>query len=240
MNDAPMLDPGLSTTIVTSEQGLQALATDWDALAERSETTLPFNGHAWTSACWQHFHRHAHGHAEATLHVVVLREDGRAVAIAPLWIGTRQLPGFTLRVAHWLGDGPSDYGDLLVEGGRVELAEAIAGHLLGPGSPCQVVDLRECPSHSPSIVALQRALARRAGRCETLPDSPCPAIDASDGWDTYMGSQFRQKRIKDLRREQRNLAQAGGFEFSVVDRLEAPDAMADAFGAVQAAHVSAG
>lgn len=232
--------PILSTTVVASEQGLESLATEWDALAERCDTALPFNGHAWASACWRHFHRHAHGHAEATVHVVVLREDGRAVAIAPLWIGTRRLPGFTLRVARWLGDGPSDYGDLLVEGGRVELAEVIARHLLGPGAPCQVVDLRECPSHSPSIIALRQALASRGGRYEVLPDSPCPAIDARGGWDAYMGSQFRQKRIKDLRREQRNLAQAGGFEFSVVDRLEALDALADAFGAVQAAHVSAG
>lgn len=245
MNDSAVGGHALSrsplvTDVVSSEQALHALAGEWDALAARSETSLPFNAHAWAIACWSHFHRHAHGYTEAVLHVVVLREDGRVVAIAPLWIAVRRLPGFILRVARWIGDGPSDYSDLLVETGRPELAEAIAAHLLAPEGPCQLVDLRECPSHSPAIERLRSALSRLGSRVETSPDSTCPAIDATEGWQSYMHSQFRQKRIKDLRREQRNLEQAGGFVFSIASRLDPPAGTADAFGAVQAAHVAAG
>ncbi|MEI6317207.1 MAG: GNAT family N-acetyltransferase [Pseudomonadota bacterium] len=245
MNDRATPDSALAHApalldVVASEQGLLELASEWDALAARSDTALPFNAHAWATACWSHFHRHAHGCTEALLHVVVLREHGRAIAIAPLWIAVRRLPGFTLRIAQWIGEGPSDYGDLLVETGRTNVTEMIAAHLFAPDGPCHLVDLRECPSDSTAIVALRSALARHASRIEASPDSTCHAIDATGGWEGYLRNQFRHKRRTDLRREQRHLAEDGAFAYAITDRLEPFTSMGDAFGAVQGAHVAAG
>ena len=165
---------------------------------------------------------------------------GVIAPIAPLWIAVRRLPAFTLRIARWIGDGPSDYGDLLVETGRTDVAETIAAHLLAPGGPCQLVDLRECPSDSTAIAALRAALSRHASRIEASHDSTCHAIVATGSWEGYLRNQFRHKRRTDLRREQRHLAEDGGFAFEITDRLDPPGAMGDAFGAVQGAHVAGG
>jgi CelD/BcsL family acetyltransferase involved in cellulose biosynthesis len=173
------------------------------------------------------------------LWVLVVREGSDLLAVAPLWLETRRVLGVPLRIARWIGDGPSDYGDFLLATLEPALAETLAGHLLGRRSCYDVLDLRECRGDSPALPWQRAALALAHRGLRGLPDSQCFVLPMEAGWDAYTNRQFSGKRRKDLRREERKLAMAGGFEWITLTAIERASDLADAFGAVQAAHVAA-
>ena len=237
--DARPLQADAHIEEITTERGLADIADEWNALSERSATALLFNSHEWVSACWKHFHSQA-GQTQTLLWVLALREAGVLAAVAPLWIETRWRQGLRLRTARWIGEGPSDYGDLLLLRLDPALVDAIVSHIVRPGSPCHLVDLRECRGDSPALRWLRAALQGHASMVQESSDNVCFSINTACSWDAYFLGQFRGKRRRDFLREWRNLSEAGGFEWEMIDALPAVSDAASAFGAVQASHVAAG
>jgi len=141
------------------------LAADWDALWRDCPGTSVFQHRGWLGAWWA-----AYG-TPNNLRVVLVREEGRLVAAAPLYLRKRGL----LRVLTCVGTGISDYGDVLIartgEGTlaqrRDRLAEGIA--VLG-----FAVDLREVASGSCAADLAEHW----PHRVRTTPDSICLTVPA--------------------------------------------------------------
>ena len=86
----------------------RALEAEWRGLQARVPEATPFQGFDWCRAWLE-----AAGRANApeTLRILAVRRDGRLRLLWPLAI--RRLWGF--RVAHWLAEPLTQYGDVLVE-----------------------------------------------------------------------------------------------------------------------------
>jgi CelD/BcsL family acetyltransferase involved in cellulose biosynthesis len=104
---------------VTSVGDFDAIATEWDALAERSGGI--FSTAAWSRVWWAHF---GEGH-ELLLHAA-RADDGSLTAVLPLYAWRRRLP----RVVRFLGHGPGDeLGPVHERGAHLTAASALRSAL---------------------------------------------------------------------------------------------------------------
>ncbi len=69
----------LDVSLVMDEEGFCELRPEWDVLVGKLELPSPFHSWDWNYVWWKHFGR------PQRLHIVVFREDGRVVGIAPLF-----------------------------------------------------------------------------------------------------------------------------------------------------------
>jgi len=103
-----VLHPTGTVALVETLEEVLAVEADWRGLETRAPEATPFQGFDWCRA-WIEA-TGAAGTPEA-LRIVTVRDRGRLVLLWPLAI--RRLWGF--RVANWLGEPLTQYGDALVE-----------------------------------------------------------------------------------------------------------------------------
>jgi CelD/BcsL family acetyltransferase involved in cellulose biosynthesis len=224
---------------ITTEAALTALANDWQGLSERAETALLFNSHEWASACWKHFHHTQAGRDRPRLWVLAVRNAAGLQGVAPFWVETRHIVGMPLRVVRFLGEGPADYGDLLLAAPQRPVLEAIVDHLAANSARWDLLDLREFFGESRHLPVFMDLLAARRWWLRPSEDSSCQNIPVENGWESYFHARFSGRRRKDLRREWRRLEQTGTLTKEVVTDVTGMPGIADAFAEVQAAHVAA-
>jgi CelD/BcsL family acetyltransferase involved in cellulose biosynthesis len=94
--------------VVRSEHRFVAIRPEWDSLLQRAVVHSPFLRHDWLRVCWQR-HRDRGGGSPS---IIVLRDAGRAVLIAPFLAQPRLL---VLRNLYFLDSLTPQYNDLLVE-----------------------------------------------------------------------------------------------------------------------------
>jgi len=229
--------PACWVEAITTEQALAAASESWSALSAASENALLFNSHEWASACWTHFHAES---PNAELWVLVVRNAHRWLALLPLWRETRCFLGVVTRTAHLLGEGPSDYGDLLCSAPPQEPMDALVDYVLQRHDEWDVLDFRETPPNSAVATLLLPRLTARGCRAESTGDSPCRAIPTTDGWDDYYSRHFNSKRRRDHRRDRRIFDTTGSVTQEWLCAAAELPALADAFAEVQAAHAQAG
>ena len=98
---------GAISRIETVAEALE-LEAEWRGLEARVPEATPFQGFDWCRAWLESASR---GGPAETLRVLAIRHDGRLRLLWPLAV--RRLWGF--RVAHWLAEPLTQYGDVLVE-----------------------------------------------------------------------------------------------------------------------------
>ena len=104
--------------VFSGAEALDAVAADWRAIEREGVLATPFQSFAVAEACLRaHL---AHGHEP---HIVVVREQGAAVAILPLVLTS--IAGN--RVLRFLGDPLIQYGDAILSraGGEPHLVQAL-------------------------------------------------------------------------------------------------------------------
>jgi CelD/BcsL family acetyltransferase involved in cellulose biosynthesis len=222
---------------ICSEEALARLAPEWRALSESADGALLFNTYDWASACWRHFHA---VHAAAQLWVLAVRNGTSLRGIVPLWVETRVFLGLPTRILHFLGEGPSDYGDLLLASPCGAALDAVLAHLAARRDRWDLMELRELCADSRNVEQLISAMAARGWWMERTEDSRCEQIPVTDGWDAYYERRFRGKRRKDMRRQWRNLEVAGAVRTEIISRVPDCNDLVQSFAEIQAAHAAAG
>ncbi|MEV5611052.1 GNAT family N-acetyltransferase [Streptomyces sp. NPDC052225] len=127
--DAPV------ATVCTDTAEFGSLREEWNRLHRASPTATPFQSHAWLHSWWLSYG------GRGSLRIVLVRQDGRLVAAAPLMRQLRPLPTLTP-----LGTGISDFSDVLVDGRCAGAADGIVETLtaaLWRLAKSAVLDLRE-------------------------------------------------------------------------------------------------
>ncbi|MGP3990977.1 GNAT family N-acetyltransferase [Streptomyces sp. 3N207] len=147
----------LTATLCRAEEQFAALAADWDGLRARNRSATPFQSHAWLWSWWRSYGR------RGRLRVVLVRENGRLVAAAPLMLVHRPLPALVT-----LGGTISDYQDVLLDDSCPRAAGALARALYA-ATRSAVLDLREVRPGG----AAERLYAAWPGVSRCLADSAC-------------------------------------------------------------------
>ncbi|WP_019358941.1 MULTISPECIES: GNAT family N-acetyltransferase [Streptomyces] len=181
----------LTATLCRAEERFAALAEEWEALRARNRSATPFQSHAWLWSWWRSYGR------RGRLRVVLVRENGRLVAAAPLMLVHRPLPALVT-----LGGSISDYQDVLLDDSCPRAAGALA-RALHSASRSAVLDLREVRPGG----AAERLYAAWPGVSRCLADSSClelPGIPMEE-----MLRRLAPASAKRTRRKVRRIAELG-------------------------------
>ncbi|MER5947666.1 GNAT family N-acetyltransferase [Streptomyces sp. NPDC001904] len=158
-------------SVCADAAGFGALREEWNRLHRSCATATPFQSHAWLHSWWL-----SYGSA-GRLRVVLVRQDGRLVAAAPLMRRLRPFPTLTP-----LGTDISDFSDVLVDadppGGSDAVLDALGAGLWRLAGTA-VVDFREVRPGS----TVEALYDRWRGPRRRLDDSAClelPALPMDD------------------------------------------------------------
>ncbi|MYT73056.1 MULTISPECIES: GNAT family N-acetyltransferase [unclassified Streptomyces] len=192
-------------SVCADAAGFGALREEWNRLHRSCATATPFQAHAWLHSWWL-----SYGSA-GRLRVVLVRQDGRLVAAAPLMKRLRPFPTLTP-----LGTDISDFSDVLVDADPPGGADAVLD-ALGAGlwrlARTAVIDFREVRPGS-TVEALHD---RWRGPRRRLDDSAClelPALPMDD-----LVQRLPRPRAQRARAKMRKL-DATGIERRVVPPAE--------------------
>lgn len=126
--------------IITSTQGLEEIASEWEALWRRSPDATPFQSPHWLMPWWKHF-------GSDDPYAIAVRSNGSLDAFAPLYILRDEESDESLGM--FLGSGITDYLDAIVvpDADASPLVEAMTA------ADCQMWDLQQMRPSSPLLNA---------------------------------------------------------------------------------------
>lgn len=193
----------LEIEVIETENGLEALAPEWQALFAQCSPRTPSKSPAWQMAWWRHFGARRSLACRHDMQVFVLRDSsGVLVAVAPMMRTSR--PGFgpaLVREMQFFGAdayvtqlrGPLCRREHLAEVGR-----ALAAHLrAGKGH-----DLVQWRGLAPGACALEQG--ERQASLEDV-DS---CVIMHENWEAFHGA-LPKKTRKHLRKSRNDLKAAG-------------------------------
>ena len=182
--------------IIDDTERFEQLHGEWNELLESSVADCLFLTWEWLFTWWKHLAN------DRRLFVVVVRSDGKMIAIAPLTLTVPRGASFlALRSLEFLGTGVvgSDYLDVIVRGGaKRETLDALATCLARERA---VLRLAQCRKHASAAAALAEVLRSSGwGDCRRTTDA-CPFIRlAGHSWDSYLASLGSDHRYNFQRR----------------------------------------
>jgi CelD/BcsL family acetyltransferase involved in cellulose biosynthesis len=196
-------------TVTTHEEFLH-LEKDWSSLEARSPEATIFQRFGWCKA-WIEAARSV-GLPE-TLRIVTIRCDSRLVFVWPLAVRTL----FGARLAHWLGEPATQYGDVLIEQSahRSSWLEA-AWREVRSWRDIDGVELRRVRAD-----AAATALPEVASDLNVIVSSAAPFVDLGNSPASVNQSFGRRSRSHNsLRRHLRRLEALGPPDFQLIEAAE--------------------
>jgi len=215
----PNEEAGLQVETIADWQGLLDLQPAWDALLEESGVDHPFLTHEWVKTWWECF---GSGH---DLHVLVVKDGGSTIAIAPLMRSAGRFYGLRVRRLEIIGNDHTQRFDVISGCRRPEALRAIWEALVRHKALWDVVVLSHLQADSPSL-ALLPSLAQGNGYLTGMwRSAEAPYIPIEGTWDEYF-NRLSPKLRANLRRRERRLRQFGDIRMEVVGSgREAGDAL---------------
>ncbi|MGW0336824.1 GNAT family N-acetyltransferase [Streptomyces sp. NPDC003011] len=174
--------------LVTDERVFAGLAPEWGELYRRCAAATPFQSHAWLHSWWLSYGR------RGRLRLVVVRDGGRLVAVAPLMRVGSPVPSLVP-----LGGAISDYGDVLLDDAHGREAVAALAEGLSAAARTALIDLREVRPGG----AAERIYDHWRGPRRRVSDSLClelPAVPMDELVTRLPAAKTQQRARAKLRR----------------------------------------
>jgi CelD/BcsL family acetyltransferase involved in cellulose biosynthesis len=190
----------LRVQVIEDEQGFLALREQWQELLQRSHQNHFYLTHAYLSTWWKQFAD------AASLRIVVVAEDDRILAIAPLMRSRGRLAGLPVRRIESLGTGWG-YGGIIVSEKTEECLRQIFDRLLAMGD----WDLLYLPKTLGDASVASReivVLDPQARVIHEVDPTRVPYISLETSWDEYL-SQRASKFRRNTRSRERKLQALG-------------------------------
>ena len=194
----------MELVLYCDESGFEALRDEWNALLGRSRSDTIFLTWEWQVTWWQYL-----GACRGPLYLLAMRQDGRLVAILPLFLST--VGG--IRMLQVVGCiEVSDYLDLIIEAGQEEAVyAAFLEWLAGPEAPAwEALELCNQPAASLAHQRLPEMAAAAGWHVQVFQDDVCPVITlprpgaGEDGWELYLAALDKKQR-HEIRRKLRRV-----------------------------------
>ncbi len=216
-------DETLEIAVISDSAGFEGLREDWTRLLARSRSRCVFLSWDWLYTWWL-----SYGGKDDLLHILVVRENGEAIGIAPIYVRRRNLDVF--REIVFLGSNVvcSDYLDfILMEGREEESLSAILRFLQKDRKHWDVISLTDIPSTSESLELVEGFFGN--GRVQVnRAYTECPYIDLGGGWEGVLQGFSRSLRTN-LGRKVRKFNKQEEAGFFTLERGEDLDPYFDEF-----------
>ena len=200
--------------VVTDYTRFLGLEAEWNDAVERARVAYPFLRHEWIQSWWEAFG------AGKELHVIVVRNEGRIAAIAPLMRESIAMYGMPVRRLRLIQNDHTPRIDFVVASETERACRAIWNVLRNERPRWDVLLLSQIDKES----ATGRTLARLAASdgCATgvwqSNDSPYLALTGT--WDTYLNG-LPAKFRSNLRNRLSRATRIGDTELEVLAGADA-------------------
>jgi len=200
--------PKPQVRVISEFQEFLNLEPVWNDLVDRAGVTHPFLEHCWIRTWWECF-----GHG-TLLHILVVSEGPRTLAIAPLIMSRTKMYGIPIRRLGFFYNSHVPRADFIVAHGRADAYELIWKQIRAAYA-WDVLQLCQLTESSQTLGRLQQ-LAREDGLQTGLWKSGAsPRVQLGRGWDEYQQT-LPAKHRSNLRNRFKRLNQVGPAELDTV------------------------
>lgn len=194
---------------ITKTDDLMRLVPVWNKALQSSGSGNVHSTFEWLSTWWKHFGQ------DKKLLVILVKESDRVVGIAPLMIESIPrirglMPHRTIR---FLGEGPSDYADFIINGDRGQVIGLILDHLQKISNRWDEIDLAEIREDSPNVATLMDEALERNLKPQIIPGVNSCYLPLDQDWGTYFSSLGKRHKAAINRTIRKATREKGDLEF---------------------------
>lgn len=198
---------------ISDYQSLVELKPAWDRLLAEAGVEHPFLSHEWVRTWWECF-----GMGKR-LHVLVVKDAGEPVAIAPLMVAEGRMYGIRVRWLEFIYNDHTPRFDFIVKAGRTDAYQAIWDCLLEQRELWDALRFCQLTTDSPTLQEITRLARGSNFRLGMWPSTTSPYLPINTPWETYVGS-LKSKHRSNLRNRQKRLAQLGPVQIEEMEALD--------------------
>lgn len=188
----------LKLDIVESVKGFAALKEDWNRLADNFSGGNVFLTWEWQYTWWSHF-----GEGKQ-LHLIIVRDGEKAVAIAPMYEAHAGFWPVSTRVLQTLCYNAGDYGGLLVEDGYEDALWMLTEYLIEKKESLNApVVLRRVPEDTPIAEMWRNVMAsgNQKYQMDLVTTFQAPQVSLSEGMEIKFPKAELGRRNRKIHRE---------------------------------------
>ena len=210
----PAASPVITTEVISDYPAFLALESEWNEAVDRAGVPHPFLRHEWIRTWWDCFA------GKRQLHIVVAREAGRIVAIAPLMRESVQMYGLPIRRIDVIHNDHTPRIDFVMAGDPGAGYRAIWNALLATRDQWDLLQLSRISADSPTRAAMQQ-LAGDAGCATGLwCGDVSPYLTLAGTWEQYQAG-LSAKFRSNLRNRLSRLTKFGEPALEILDDADA-------------------
>jgi CelD/BcsL family acetyltransferase involved in cellulose biosynthesis len=198
-----------SVETVTSADALAGLETVWNDVVDRAGIAHPFLTHDWVRTWWESF---GAGHR---LRILVVRSEGRVIAIAPLMLETTRMYGMPVRRLRLLQNDHSPRADFIVAGQSQAAYAAIWSALFNQRDQWDVLQLSQLPEESKTVDIVSDLATAHGCTSGVWPSGASPYMRLTGTADEYY-QRLTPKFRSNLRNRRSRLERIGAPKLEVV------------------------
>jgi len=173
---------------ITKFEDFLSLETIWNNLVEESENDTVFLRHEWFKCWWLGFGKNKQ------LFVLLVKDEGRIIGIAPLMIERTHYRGFPVRKIGFIKDDNAPHADFILTKKKEECLEVMFNYLKENEDKWDIIDLRNVPEDAFSCAFLPKILDRNKLLSGIREGLHSPFISINSDWHTYYSTRTRRFR----------------------------------------------
>jgi CelD/BcsL family acetyltransferase involved in cellulose biosynthesis len=209
--------------VVADYSGFLRLEAEWNDAVERARISHPFLRHEWIRTWWDSFG------GSRQLFVLVVRDEGRIIAIAPLMRETVLAYGLPVRRLTLLANDHTPRTDFVIADKPDEAYRAIWSALLRDIDQWDVLQLTQLVRTSTTVAVMSQFATAEGLPIGVWKSSDSPYLELAGTWDSYWAS-LSSKFRSNVRNRLSRLKQIGEPALEVLaDRADIAAACDDAW-----------
>ncbi len=186
-------DSALATTeVVADYSAFLRLEAEWNDAVARAQISHPFLRHEWIRTWWDSFGPSTRaarsGQANRELHIIVVRDEGRIIAIAPLMRERAPAYGLPVRRLALLANDHTPRTDFVIAGKPDEAYRAIWNALLRDIDQWDVLQLTQLLRASTTVAVMSQFATAEGLPIGVWKSSDSPYLELAGTWDSYWAS----------------------------------------------------
>jgi len=205
------------------------LYDSWNDIMSQTTAAHAQLTHEWLSSWWEVFGDNN------KLSLITVTDGRHVVGIAPLIISkVIGKAGLELRKLTFVGDGLTDYQDLLIVNEKREaIVRVLLERIVKDKDRWDAIHFRNVRGDSPNLPIVREALRETSLTFRERVNIQSPYIAIDREWTDYYGALSKKMR-SDMRRQLKRLAEMGRVEFA---RLHDVDDVTDVLNTIKSIHV---
>lgn len=204
----------LQTQVIDNEKAFSELEKEWDHLLSKSDQNHFYLTHEFMFTWWKHLS------SKASLRIVLVRDNGELIAIAPFMLTRGGFLKFPARKIEFIGSGWG-YGGIILHRKKRECIEKIFSTLEDIKN--WDIALFSQMLNDPEISHDELPLAFPKGRCAHNSFQiriPCIPLDST--WEEYLSERGQSFR-RNIKNKEKKLNQFGKAEFLRITNFNGSD-----------------